>query len=173
MTLDEKIHFVLDKMNGSTPIRLKTEINVWLKRENETADDLEIFLITYALVFEQFITFDTLNDGHVITHTGRKINETGGWNNFILVQKLKSKREQEKAENDLKISKWLVKTRWWPLIISTAGLIVAFAAFMKKGTRELLQPDNKIELHEKSEHCCPANQPTRDTLKNVPVDSLK
>jgi len=43
----------------------------------------------------------------------------------------REKKEEEKLEWDLQISKFQAKTKWWPLIISVISIIIAIWSFFK------------------------------------------
>lgn len=60
-------------------------------------------------------------------NTGDFIN-TGGF----LKYDLKQKRKEEKELYDYKISKWLVKTKWWPLVISFGALVISIISIFIK-----------------------------------------
>lgn len=173
MTLDEKIHFVLDKMNGSRPVYLPTEINVWLQTVKESADDLEVFLIINALLFERYIIFERDSNGHVITHLGRSINESGGWKAFILSKKNKADIENKTAENNLHISDFQVKTQWWPHRLSILAVVISVFS-LGVSVRQCQQGQStqpKTESVTQDQRSDSTTQPTTDSLKTVSADS--
>ena len=177
MTLDEKIHFVLEQLNGSEgTTSLKEDIKTWFIKEKKlTIDDLDVHLIIQALTYHELITFHDDTKKHILTHLGRLMNESDGWKNFVLIERQKKQREQKKAENDLKISNWLVKSWWWPLAISIASIVISI--FIKncdnKKDKEETASDTQTQKCEPLSHYCPTIQPTTDSSKTVSADSSK
>lgn len=60
---------------------------------------------------------------------------------------LMKEKQLKKIEYELQLSKWQIKTKWWPLIISGASLIVSiiaiFLSINEPETKEL-KPKNKL-----------------------------
>ncbi|GIV30344.1 MAG: hypothetical protein KatS3mg028_1410 [Bacteroidia bacterium] len=87
----------------------------------------------------------------VITDFGRQVQDTGGW--LAHVDRLAKDRQAQddieriqtdKLRNDAIMSKWYVKMRWWPLIISALSLIasiVAIALSLKSPERQERTPE--------------------------------
>ena len=73
----------------------------------------------------------------IITDRGRQVCKAGGW--LAYVDRLNAKRQidanmerltAEKLEHDTMLSRWQVKTRWLPLIISIISLLVSIGAIV-------------------------------------------
>lgn len=69
---------------------------------------------------------------------GQKICESGGWKAYLSrkeqqnrIEEDRIRKQDQKLTYDLRISKYLYKTRWWPLIISAISLAVAMWALFK------------------------------------------
>lgn len=74
-----------------------------------------------------------------ITSEARNIVKSGGYINYLIQRTKKQeedlqiiKIEHEKLIYDLRINKYLFKTRWWPHIISIISIIIAIIALLKK-----------------------------------------
>jgi len=175
MNLDEKIHFVLDKLNGSGPAELDRYIPEWLATVNETADNLEIHLIKYALGYEEFIVLDNKTVNHIITHNGRVVNESGGWKAFILSKKNKVDVENKTAQNNLHISDFQIKTQWWPHRLSILAVIISVLSLgvSVRQCQQAQSPESGTAPATQDEHSRSATQPTADTLKSDLADTLK
>jgi hypothetical protein len=70
-----------------------------------------------------------------ITTFGRQVCKEGGWIAYVERQKTKTQADSlnkqltaEKLIHDTMLSRWQLKTRWWPLIISVISLIVSIIA---------------------------------------------
>ncbi len=172
MTLDEKIHLVLEKLNGSGPADLDRYIPEWLRTVNETADELEIHLIKYALNHEHLIVADQKNAGHIITHQGRIVNEAGGWKALTLSRKNRTDIENKTAENNLHISAFQIKTQWWPHRVSAAALLISiFSLIVSVQQCRQGHPDVGTDSSQLENQSAPTIQQKPDSLKTVPKDT--
>jgi hypothetical protein len=60
-----------------------------------------------------------------LTHFAKTIFESGGWLKHVNETNKSLKLKQSKEEFDYQISKYLAKTKWWPLGISIISLIIS------------------------------------------------
>lgn len=93
---------------------------------------LDRIMIDKALIYSE-------NENRLLTDFGATVCKSGGWlehlNELERTEKLERGRQlkaDEKLSYELRISKYLFKTRWWPLIISLFSLGVAIWALFKK-----------------------------------------
>ncbi len=111
-----------------------TDLDRWIERENKNG--YEISRIARYLKEKGFVESD--RSKFKLSIRGYEI-----WKEYQSLEKYfkheRDKREKEinrqqiadeKAEKELKYTKWLYKTRWWPLIISALSLIVAAFALL-------------------------------------------
>lgn len=95
-----------------------------------------------------------------VTEYGYEIFQKGGWLNHIENEKnlrekeikektTREKIDLEKASTELKLNKWLIKTKWLPHIISILAIIVSVAIYSdsKKENENLKK---RIEILEKN-----------------------
>lgn len=82
MTLDDKVHFILDKLNGSEGSVLRTDIQVWLPEGHSNTVDNR--LIINELQTNDLIKLLSSNndDTFIITAKGRRVNDGGGWRKY-------------------------------------------------------------------------------------------
>ena len=171
MKIDEKISTILEKLNGSPKCPLRTEIPGWFKGADKV-DDLELEIIIHTLLKEE-LAFEKNGEFH-ITRRGRKIKESGGWKKFVDKEDLEEKRKLEKADYDLKNSKYLVKVQWWPIIISVVGLFISVRTCTRADDK--LSTDTKIEQNQPKGHGEQLIEGKGDTTKvSTPhlIDSVK
>ncbi len=179
MTNDERIDKMLNAMSDHRPCKFldfcdsvfEEEDNIENTLRNETLRDgmwKDLGLITP-------INID--DDKFKITLRGDTIvKENDGWLKYVELNKKKNRIEENKIEWESELSEWNVKTRWWPHIITGFGLVISIIALVvslqKSPTEERLF-DILQEQQILQRHGHPTNQPTKDTSKNILLDSLK
>lgn len=101
-----------------------------------------------------------------LTGFGKQIYESGGWLIFADKREREIARRSKKAENDSKISEYLVRTQWWPhwlsgvaIMISAFSLIVSIKQCRQE---QIVRVKNEI----------PINMQMNDSVKLVLGDSL-
>jgi len=69
---------------------------------------------------------------------GLEVCQNGGWLEYVkqeeqhqAIEEERQRKQDEKLKYEVGISKYLYKTRWWPLIISIISLIAAILALLK------------------------------------------
>lgn len=82
---------------------------------------IEIMIEEFGLINH----FKTKHSTLYLTKFGRNvIVNYGGWLKYLEYETKVQNRVESKAKYDLKISKYLSKTRFWPLIISALSLLL-------------------------------------------------
>ena len=133
---------------------------------NKQQVSLEIVDIALSiLITDGFIEADTsMSPVHwySITHFGRKFLNT---NSYILEGKKRQlDREQNertviKMQQDLKLGKWLLKTKWLPFIFTLIGLICSgLSLYISVHQSKPVSYDNKNNIHN--------NQNSQDSISN-------
>ena len=130
---DKQIYEILNKLyqreghHGFT-----TDIYDDPPRMNNAIKRLDRIMIDKGLVDEDV-------EVRMLTDFGLDVCNMGGWLEYLKLEESQQKIEEErqrradeKLKYDMHISKYLYKTRWWPLIILLASLGVAIWALFKK-----------------------------------------
>lgn len=82
MTLDDKIDFILNKLNGSEGSILGNDIQIWLPEGQANPVDNQLVINELQTVELIRLQHPSNTDTFVITAKGRRINNMGGWNKF-------------------------------------------------------------------------------------------
>lgn len=92
MTLDDKVHLILDKLNGSEGSVLRTDIQAWLPEgHSNTVDNRLIINVLQTNDLVKSLAADIF----IITAKGRRINDNGGWNKY------RSRKRRDKIIKDV------------------------------------------------------------------------
>lgn len=120
---------------------------------------------------------DALDPRHrmVITDFGRQVQDAGGW--LAHVDRLAADRQSQddieriqtdKLRNDAIMSKWYVKMRWWPLIVSALSLIVSIVAIVLS-----LKSTDRQEWPPEQPYTTPTTSTSDQTKTAVPMPKTK
>lgn len=167
LTLDHKIKEVLFKLNGSEWSKLlKDDITNWLP-DGESVDNLEAYIIVHTLLDEGLIVKLDLSGApkYHITRKGKTINSIGGWLVHLRNIENEAHQRKRKAIYDLEVSRWLVKSKWWPHVISGAGILTSIIALVvslqKSPIEEQIQ---QLQLEQLKQY--------QDLHRTKPLDSV-
>lgn len=102
-----------------------------------------------------------------LTPLGRKVLNFGSWTKY-------RKHVDDKELNDAKISAWLIKTKWVPHVLSGFALLIAGLSLIVsiRQCQQGQQNESTTESKTQVQHSRPTTQPTADTLKSEPIDSM-
>ena len=103
-----------------------------------------------------------------ISDKGKEVFESGGWLKYLERQRIREEKEEERNHWNSQLTKWNVKTRWWPLGISVASLIVSVVAFT------ITTSQDKVDKKEKGIEKSNTNGPktSGDSLDILVMDSV-
>lgn len=79
MTLDDKVHLILDKLNGSEGSVLRTDIQAWLPEGHSNPVDNQLIIDTLLSNDLIRLRHPSNADTYIINARGRRINDKGGW----------------------------------------------------------------------------------------------
>lgn len=129
--MNEKIDQALNYLHSSNHMMHKVELygeNYIFSKSLQSLDAV--------MCQEGLITAD--KDDRMLTAFGLKVCEAGGWLKYIdeerkqwRIKVQRQHKEDEKLNYDLRISRYLFKTRWWPMIISLLSLLIAVFTLFK------------------------------------------
>jgi len=104
-----------------------------------------------------------------ISPFGRQVSKSGGWLKHIENEAEKIRVIDQKHSNDAKLSKWMVKTRWWPHIVAAISLLLSITAL----TMQLLNQNrvNRSALTQKLTDSI-AEIPAEQPIQIIDSDTL-
>lgn len=174
-SIDQKIHIVLEKLNGSPWSKLETDIPNWLLAEKIESDSQDVYLIIHTLITEGLTVRMDLSGSpkYHITRKGRIIKENGGWNEYVLKEQALIQLRKKKDEYDFKNSKYLVKVQWWPIVISVLGLIISIKNCSNQIDSVTPKPELEIQKNVAPLHDPPTMLEKIDSSKVFSSDSIK
>jgi hypothetical protein len=129
MTNDEIIEKVIEVLyhDKVKPLR---DVLYEILEVSKAEDDGKSFLVANDRLREILENKDLIEKTNLnrkeLTHFAKTIFENGGWIKYINEKQRISRRQESKEEFDFQISRFLAKTKWWPLIISLISLIISF-----------------------------------------------
>jgi hypothetical protein len=178
MSIDEKINFVLEKLNARPWSKLETDVPEWFHQQSIEYENQEMYLIVHTLISEGLAYKLELSGTpkYHITRKGRMIKETGGWAHFINIEKSLAERRKLKDEYDLKNSIHLVRSKWVPHIISGIGLgfsLIALWVSLQKQPIELQLIEEQLKQLKQENSDPPTIIEKKDSLEVFSSDSIK
>lgn len=85
-------------------------------------------------------------DLRMLTSFGIEVSQQGGWKSYLDKKKEKDKIESKrlrlqdlKLQYDLKVSKFLARSKAWPLIISCVSLLLSIYSVFREPINDLVQ----------------------------------
>jgi len=109
-----------------------------------------------------------------LTRHAKGILENENWLDFVNARERERERKRKKDEHDYKISEYLVRTRFWPLIISSVAIFISAISLIVsvQQYRQGRLSTQPIKQYELPEHDHPMTQKTVDSLDILKSDSL-
>lgn len=83
MTLDDKVDFILDRLNGSEGSELRHDIQAWLPEDQANAVDNQLILDTLLKKNLVRLWGPANPNMFIINAKGRRINDKGGWKKYL------------------------------------------------------------------------------------------
>jgi len=129
---DQNIHDILNELYQSKEnTKFESELYGVMSSGNNLINSFDKHLIDSGLIYKN-------QEVRTLTEAGIQVCKEGGWLAYKSREakvnaenKARQKAQDDKLMYDARISKYLYKTRWWPLIISIASGIVALFALFK------------------------------------------
>jgi hypothetical protein len=125
----QKIESLLDEIN-------KSNYYIMLFAEDfQSNEEYKLYVNHIEIMIEELgliNNFESKKSTLYVTKFGRNvIVNYGGWVKYLEHETKVQNRAELKAQYDLKVSKYLAKTRFWPLIISIISLLLAIGNMLR------------------------------------------
>jgi hypothetical protein len=141
MKLSDKIDQLLSKISQEAEYSQESSYNFDTQNESIEYHRILTILCNEKLIAKTFTNSATFH----ITSLGTKVLVCGGWNSYQEIEKAKEDRIEKKANLDLKISEFQVKTKWVPYWVSFLSLIISIFAYFKDDNKPVFQNKSQIE----------------------------
>ena len=154
------------------------DIGSHVTKHNRGSDDLS----NKPFVVERFIQImedndlivKSINSNKELTGHAKYICENGGWLTRVGRLRIIESRNEETLMWDSQLTKWNVKTKWWPHVFTGFGLLfslIALVVALRKSPIEEELLKLQLEQLRQSQPVHPTIQPTLDSEKIVLDDS--